>query len=67
MSGMGVVMAQRGESGSAQERQLQQQQVQQSAHPPTPAPSSELPEKQHQTRHNPISERFKGIVGTADQ
>jgi hypothetical protein len=61
-------MGQRGDRATVQRRQLQQQQAQQSAHRPRfAAPSGELPEKQNQTVHNAISERFEGVVGTADQ
>jgi hypothetical protein len=38
-------------------RQHQQQRQQQQAHQPAPRHGPDLPEKQHQTKHNPVSER----------
>jgi len=55
------------EEGSTQRRQhrqqAQQQQAQQSEYPTGPG----LPDKQHQTKHNTVSESLKGRFSSSDQ
>jgi hypothetical protein len=48
------------------QKQRQQQQLQQQQRPYI-APGAELPEKQHQTKHNPISEASKFASHSCDQ
>jgi hypothetical protein len=50
-----------------QQEQRQQQQHQQEQQHPNAGLSRELPEKQHQPKHNPISEATKVAQRTCDQ
>jgi hypothetical protein len=49
-----------------QQKQRQQQQLQQEQQPYV-APGAELPEKQHQSKHNPVSEALEGVSHNCDQ
>jgi hypothetical protein len=48
-------------------RQHQQQRQQQQAQQPTPHHGPGLPEKQHQTKHNPVSERLEDHINDCEQ
>ena len=49
-----------------QQHQKQRQQQRQQEHPYL-APGRALPEKQHQSKHNPVSEALKGVAHSCDQ
>ena len=48
-------------------RQHRQQRQQQQAQQPRNRHGPGLPEKQHQTKHNPVSERLEGRLSDCDQ
>lgn len=52
---------------ATQRRQRQQQLQQQQAQRPPVRPGAELPEKEQQMRHNPVSEALKAHPGDHDQ
>jgi hypothetical protein len=54
-------------AGATRRRQHQQQRQEQQARQPKPRHGPGLPEKQHQTKHNPVSEKRDGSFGNCDQ